>query len=135
MRWEFDVVGLRGTRRSLETHATPLRLPDGRLAQLAITRDVTARKRAEERQALLMREVDHRAKNALAVAVSLVRLTRAEDPRSFAEAVEGRITVLANAHTLLAGEGWSGADLFAVARAELAPHLAAGRVDLRGAPA
>jgi PAS domain S-box-containing protein len=51
--WEFDVVGLRGTRRSMETHASPLRLPDGRLAHLAITRDVTARKRAEEKQALL----------------------------------------------------------------------------------
>ncbi|MBD0275817.1 MAG: PAS domain-containing protein, partial [Acetobacteraceae bacterium] len=134
LRWEFDVVGLRGARRSMETHATPLRLPDGRLAQLAITRDVTARKRAEERQALLSQEVDHRAKNALAVALSLVRLTRAEDPRDFAEAVEGRIAALANAHTLLAGECWSGAELHAVARSELAPYLAAGRVGLHGPP-
>jgi PAS domain S-box-containing protein len=134
LRWEFDIVGFRGARRSLETHATPLRLPDGSIAQLAITRDVTARKRAEERQALLAREVDHRAKNALAVALSLVRLTRAEDPRGFAEAVEGRIAALARAHTLLAGEGWSGAELRGVVRAELARWLAAGRVELRGPP-
>ena len=31
LRWEFDVVGLRGTRRSMETHATPLKLADGSL--------------------------------------------------------------------------------------------------------
>jgi PAS domain S-box-containing protein len=132
--WEFDIVGLRGTRRSMETHATPLKLADGTFAQLAITHDITARKRAEERQAMLAREVDHRAKNALAVALSLVRLTRAEDSRAFAEAVEGRIAVLAHAHSLLAGEGWSGAELHAVAEAELGPWLASGRVALRGSP-
>jgi PAS domain S-box-containing protein len=132
LHWEFDIIGLRGTRRRMETHATPLRLPGGQNAHLAITRDITARKQAEERQVLLMREVDHRAKNVLAVALSLVRLTRAEDPRRFAEAVEGRIAALAHAHSLLAEEGWQGAELRAVIQAELAPFLAAGRADLRG---
>lgn len=132
LRWEFDIIGLQGTRRSMEAHASPLPLPGGQFAQLAITRDVTARKQAEERQALLIREVDHRAKNALAVALSLVRLTRAEDPRHFAEAVEGRIAALAHAHSLLAEGGWSGAELRAVARAELTAYMTAGRVDLRG---
>jgi len=132
LSWEFDIIGLQGARRRMETHATPLHLPDGQVAQLAITRDVTARKQAEERQRLLMREVDHRAKNALAVALSLLRLTRAEDPTSFAEAVEGRIAALANAHDLLAKEGWSGAELRAVAQAELGSCGATGRVELRG---
>jgi two-component system, NtrC family, sensor kinase len=46
---EFEVVGLRGIRRWMETHAVPLRnQADGTLMQLAITRDITARKRAEE---------------------------------------------------------------------------------------
>ena len=27
--WEFDIVGLKGTRRSMETHASPIRLGDG----------------------------------------------------------------------------------------------------------
>jgi len=45
---EFDIVGLEGARRSMETHAVPLRLPDGSIAQLAITRDVTQRKAAEK---------------------------------------------------------------------------------------
>jgi PAS domain S-box-containing protein len=47
MAWEFDIVGLEGTRRHMETHAVPLPLPDGTNAQLAVTRDITARKGTE----------------------------------------------------------------------------------------
>jgi len=45
--WKFDIVGLRGTRRHLETHAVLFRLDDGRLGQLAITRDISDRLRVE----------------------------------------------------------------------------------------
>mgnify|MGYP000546896804 CR=1 FL=1 len=46
---EFQIVGLRGTRRWMETHAVPLRNPiDHRMEHLAITRDITERKRAEK---------------------------------------------------------------------------------------
>ena len=47
-----------------------------------VTVDITDRKEAEERQALLAREVDHRARNALALVQSIVRLTRADDIKS-----------------------------------------------------
>jgi PAS domain S-box-containing protein len=134
LNWEFTILGRRGIRRRMETHAAPLRLPDGQMSQLAITRDVTARREAEQRQTMLAREVDHRAKNVLALALSLVRLTRAEDPRRFAQTVEGRIAALAHAHTLLAQEGWSGAELRAIAKAELAAYHTAGRVALHGPP-
>ncbi|HEV7455881.1 MAG TPA: PAS domain S-box protein [Roseococcus sp.] len=94
--------------------------------------DITARKQAEERQALLAHEVDHRAKNALAVAQSVVALTRAEDPAAFRAAVSGRITALARAHTLLARESWKGASLSAVLEAEVAPYQDDAEGDLRG---
>ncbi|MCM2374550.1 PAS domain S-box protein [Aporhodopirellula aestuarii] len=45
---EFDIVGLTGTRRHMETHAVPLPGPSGEILQLALTRDVTDRKKAEE---------------------------------------------------------------------------------------
>ncbi len=45
---EFEIVGLRGTRRRVETHAAPLRAPDGRYMQLAITHDITERKQSEQ---------------------------------------------------------------------------------------
>jgi PAS domain S-box-containing protein len=44
LAWEFDIIGLGGTRRNMETHAAPIALADGTMGQLAITRDVTARK-------------------------------------------------------------------------------------------
>ena len=47
---EFDIVGLDGTLRHMETHAAPLWNPDGSVAQLAVSRDVTKRKKAEEAQ-------------------------------------------------------------------------------------
>ncbi len=47
-RLEFDIIGLRGTRRSMETHAAPLRdATGGIVACLSITRDVSERKRAQ----------------------------------------------------------------------------------------
>ncbi|MHA6248134.1 PAS domain-containing sensor histidine kinase [Pontibacter sp. CAU 1760] len=47
LSWEFDIVGLKGTRRRMETHAVPLHNGQG-THQLAVTRDVTARKASEE---------------------------------------------------------------------------------------
>jgi PAS domain S-box-containing protein len=46
---DFELVGLKGTRRRMETHAVPLHGADGEiLGALSITRDVTERKRLEE---------------------------------------------------------------------------------------
>ncbi|RYI18350.1 MAG: response regulator, partial [Acetobacteraceae bacterium] len=87
-----------------------------------VARDVTDRRAAEERLVLLMREVDHRAKNALAVALSLVRLTPRDDAAQFATGVEGRIAAMARAHSLLAKGRWGGADLATLAEGELASY-------------
>jgi len=56
-------------------------------------------------------EVDHRAKNVLAVVNSVVRLTRSEDPARYAAAVQQRVEALAYAHELLADQGWKEVDL------------------------
>ncbi|WP_205478951.1 PAS domain S-box protein [Sphingomonas arenae] len=45
--WEFDVIGLKGTRRHMETHAVPLADAHGRMQQLAVTRDISTRKATE----------------------------------------------------------------------------------------
>jgi len=46
---EFAIIGMKGTRRFMETHACPLRDADGGvIAHLAITRDVSERKRVEQ---------------------------------------------------------------------------------------
>jgi len=46
---EFEIIGLKGTRRWMETHAVPLqRGTDGPVDVLSVTRDITERKRTEQ---------------------------------------------------------------------------------------
>lgn len=92
---------------------------------IGTTQDISERRQAEERQALLAREVDHRAKNALAVVQAALRLTPRTDMRSYATAVEGRVAALARAHTLLADAQWNGAAMQSLAEGELAAFLPA----------
>jgi PAS domain S-box-containing protein len=85
--------------------------------------DITAQKEAERLQRFLISEIDHRAKNALAVVHAAVRLTPKTDAMAYARAIEGRVKALARAHTLLAEGQWAGADLGTLVRGELAPFL------------
>ena len=94
--------------------------------------DITRRKEAEERQVLLAREVDHRARNALAVIQSIIRLTRAKNVDDYVAAIEGRIKALARAHTLLSDSRWHGADLATLVAEELAPYRAGDRIKFGG---
>jgi PAS domain S-box-containing protein len=48
LSWQFDIIGLHGTRRAMETHAVPLPQANGSFAQLAVTRDITQRKAIEK---------------------------------------------------------------------------------------
>jgi PAS domain S-box-containing protein len=93
----------------------------GTLRAGGVTLDITERKEAEERQILLIREVDHRARNALAVAQSIVGLTRSPSIEGYVTAVQGRIAALARTHTLLAESRWQGADFRKLIDDELAP--------------
>jgi PAS domain S-box-containing protein len=87
-----------------------------------VTIDITDRKQAEDRQAFLAREVDHRARNVLAVVQSVLHLTKAETTEAYASAVEGRISALARAHMLLSECRWEGADLRRLLDEELDPY-------------
>jgi PAS domain S-box-containing protein len=98
---------------------------DGQVSRVSgVTFDITDRKEAEERQTLLAREVDHRAKNALALVQSILRLTRAKSLPDYMAAVEGRIKALSCAHTVLSQSRWHGADLRGLIDEELAPYRA-----------
>jgi two-component sensor histidine kinase len=105
----------------------------GRVVRLSgVTTDVTDRKETEERQVLLAREVDHRARNALAVIQSIIRLTRAKTVDDYVFTVEGRIKALARAHTLLSDSRWRGADLGTLVAEELAPYRAGDKIEING---
>ena len=105
----------------------------GRVVRVSgVTVDITERKHAEERQNLLAREVDHRAKNALALAQSIVRLTRGEDVKAYVQSVEGRINALARVHTILSLSSWQGAKIGKLVDEELAPYAMGDQITLCG---
>jgi len=92
-----------------------------------VTTDITERKDAESKQNLLAQEVDHRAKNALAVVQAIVRLARRDDVDEFVSAVQGRIRALAQTHELLSRSRWKGADILRLVLDEMAPYQGAGQ--------
>ncbi len=114
LRW--CVVSAAGT---FESNETLLRV-DG------VTIDITERKEAEIRQSLLAREVDHRARNALAIVQAIVRLGRAENTRDYIEGIEGRIRALAQTHELLSQSRWQGADMLRLVNEEISPYRIRG---------
>jgi len=83
--------------------------------------DITERKAAEVRQSLLAAEVDHRAKNMLALVQVMLRQTRAATVKEYAAAALGRVAALGRAHTLLSESRWEGADLEKLMTEEIAP--------------
>jgi two-component sensor histidine kinase/ActR/RegA family two-component response regulator len=95
---------------------------------VAMTLDAHERRRTEARQALLVRELDHRVKNNLATVLSLAERTIASSRtlHEFGPSFAGRIRALAVAHELLANSNWQGADLETMIHRCVAPAKRAG---------
>jgi len=130
---EFRVIRPNGETRWCTGTAAASVDPQGHVVRISgVTIDITDRKEAEERQTLLAREVDHRARNALAVIQSIIRLTRAKSVDDYVAAIEGRIKALARAHTLLSDSRWQGADLATLVAEELAPYRSGDKVGMGG---
>src|SRR5689334_1590582 len=128
---EFRVKRPNGEVRWCLGTAAPSLDASGRVVRISgVTVDITDRKEAEERQALLAREVDHRARNALAVTQSIVHLTRASNMKGYIAAVNGRIGALSRAHALLSESRWQGADLAKLIDDELAPYGIGGAANI-----
>jgi PAS domain S-box-containing protein len=122
---EFRAVWPDGTVRWLRSVGRAIADARGAVREVTgVTIDVTERIESDRRRDVLAREVDHRAKNNLAVVQSILRLMPTDEPKAFVAAVEGRVAALARAHSLLAEEGWAGADLHTVAERGLAPYFA-----------
>jgi len=120
---EFRVVRPTGQVRWCIGSAAATTDSAGRVLRISgVTVDITDRKEAEERQVLLAREVDHRARNALALVQSIIRLTKSDNIEHYRGAVEGRIKALSVAHAILSETRWEGADLRGLVDEELAPY-------------
>ncbi len=97
---------------------------------IAIVEDITERKQAEQRQRLLLSELNHRVKNTLATIQSIANQTlrRSSDPRSFVARFNGRLQSLSGAHDLLTAQTWEGADLATLLRTQVGLN---GTIDAR----
>ena len=124
---EFRVLRPNGDVRWCLARAVAAFSRDDRLARISgVTVDITDQKQAQERQLLLTREVEHRARNLLAVVQSMLRLTKANNIQDYMAAVEGRIGALSRAHMLLSECRWEGAYLRRLVDEEL-NHYRDGR--------
>jgi PAS domain S-box-containing protein len=116
-----------GSRGTALVNIEALRDATGRvIGAVNCFQDISERKQAEQQMRTLAREVDHRAKNLLALVQAAVHLTQADTVQEFKTAIEGRIHALSNAHTLLAQSRWAGADLHTLVAEELSPYRSQG---------
>jgi PAS domain S-box-containing protein len=85
--------------------------------------DITERKEREEKDHLLMREVNHRARNMLSVVDAIAHQTIANNPEDYVERFSERIRALAAYQDLLVRSEWTGVEIEDLARAQLS-HFA-----------
>ena len=129
---------MKGTPKWWDVMVTAVRGADGSPIRLvAASRDITERKQAEEHSALLMKEVNHRAKNLLAVVQAVARQTSVKsDPAEFATHFGKRLAGLAASQDLLVQSEWKGVGLKELVSSQLAHfvELLGRRVTLEGPP-
>ncbi|HEX8643243.1 MAG TPA: HWE histidine kinase domain-containing protein [Allosphingosinicella sp.] len=121
-RHELVIVSQSGKHLHWDVNSTLTLDPSGQPVGLhAIARDVTEQRRAEERQRLLVNELNHRVKNTLALVqgLALQSFTSGRDMAEAREAFQQRLAALAAAHDLLTRESWEGATLDALVREAL----------------
>jgi PAS domain S-box-containing protein len=108
---------------------------NGRIARIkGLTRDITRRKQAEQRQDLLIGELDHRVKNVLARVAAVVRQTRRQcgTTDEFVKSLDGRIQSMAVAHALLSQSRWYRVGLTELVRRQLAPYISDANTMING---
>src|SRR5690349_13498573 len=123
----YDTVRLRkdGSLVDISLSVSPVRDAHGTIVGASkIARDITDRRRAQDRQNLLSREIQHRTKNLFAVVQAVVARSLA-DKQTLEEAktaVLSRLQSLAQTHDLLVGKEWQGADILEVVQMEMSPY-------------
>jgi PAS domain S-box-containing protein len=131
-RW---LVRKDGSRFWAQSITEPVREEADRLRGVVkVIRDETERKRSEERQSLLMSELNHRVKNTLATvqAIASQTLRGAADPRQFVEKFKARLQALSSAHDVLTRRNWESADITDLVHDQLAMDGDVDRITVHG---
>lgn len=124
-----------GSTYIVEWLITPVRAGDGEITHwVSAQRDISERRAAEDRQALMVRELHHRVKNTLAI-VQAVHNATVRSSQSVAEltrAFSGRIASLARTHALISEDVSQSVTFEGLVRSELKPYGEGGRLRLEG---
>jgi PAS domain S-box-containing protein len=101
---------------------------------IGTVQNITERKEHQEREHLLMREINHRAKNMLSVVDAIAHQTATKTREDFIERFSERIQALAANQDLLIRNEWRGVDVENLVRAQLAPFgdLVGSRIVMSG---
>jgi PAS domain S-box-containing protein len=116
-----QMPGSRGEIRTWKELIYPIKDADGRVDKVGMfVEDITARKTAESHARLLLSEVNHRAKNLLAVVQAVAEASADEgNAQTFVTDFKSRIAGLAACHELLVHSEWHGVDLGELIRSQL----------------
>lgn len=121
----YETVRVRkdGDLLDISLTVSPLKNSRGQVIGASkIARDVTERRRHEERRQLLVNELNHRVKNTLATVQSLAAQTfRGKDQSPAFGEFESRLVALSRAHDVLTRESWEGVDLQELITGAIAP--------------
>ncbi len=100
-----------------DAHRRPVRA-------VGVMLDTTERREAEERQRLILRELNHRVKNNLAVVQAIVSQTMRMSPRPSEafERIQARLMAISRTHDFLNMSDWGGVSLGRLLQGELEPH-------------
>src|SRR5882757_6989114 len=135
---EYRVQRRDGEVRWVETHGLAYFEGAGPERQvvsfIGTAQDITERKEREEKEHLLMREVNHRAKNMLSVVDAIAHQTATRNPEDFVERFSERIQALSANQDLLVRNEWNGVEIEDLVHAQLAlfADLIGSRIAVHG---
>ncbi len=120
---EYRAAAPNGATRWILAHARLVSEPGGKSLVVGTSLDVTERRAAEERHALLTREMAHRAKNGLAVVMAIVAQTarNAGSVEQYADLLTARLSSMAVSQDLITEGGGASPHLGDLLRKVLAP--------------
>jgi two-component sensor histidine kinase len=133
----YETVRLlkKGHKVDVSITVSPIRDQTGKvIGASTIARDITERKRAEERQQTLMSELDHRVRNTLARLRAVIERSRegAVTADGFASALDQRLEAMARTHARFSSHNWTGTGLKDLAEDELDPYRSAHKISIQG---
>ena len=135
---EYRIRRRNGEVRWVEAHGLAYFEGVGRERRVAsfigTVSDITERKEREEKEQLLMREINHRAKNMLSVVDAIAHQTATRNPEDFVERFSERIQALSANQDLLVRNEWNGVEIedLVCAQLKLFADLIGSRIAVQG---